>query len=355
MRACVVRGDGKKRRVLAESLTRKPYTWTQFANWSPDGGAAIIGSGWESPENARWEDEHETFRMTEGWLYDMILLDLRTGRMRNVTAVDRVSPYNSGLFYLPGRANKIGFQALVNGVSHPFIMDPDGHNKKDISEGPEGFAYGFSASPDGNRVAYHKDYQVYIADADGRHARRVVTGRPFNFAPQWSPDGQWLMFVSGEHYDCHPCVVRSDGAGLRKVADRGGYRGVVDVLDVYDFHGGSSDLPVWSRDGAWIYYAAKVGEGTELIRASLDGHVEQLTRFGAGALAYHPDLSPDGRWIVFGSNHTGIRQLYVMPAEGGEPRPITHVKPGSGAMWPRWQPRPASPALLTHPKRDSVR
>jgi hypothetical protein len=49
--ACIVRADGTGRRVLAEQLTRKPYSWTQFAGWLPDGGTAIIGSHWESPES----------------------------------------------------------------------------------------------------------------------------------------------------------------------------------------------------------------------------------------------------------------------------------------------------------------
>ena len=52
MRAVVVRADGTGRRVLAEELARDPDTWTQFAGWSPDGRLAIVGRGWESPENA---------------------------------------------------------------------------------------------------------------------------------------------------------------------------------------------------------------------------------------------------------------------------------------------------------------
>lgn len=88
-RACVVRADGTGRRVLAEELTRKEHTWTQFAGWSPDGKTAIIGSHWESPENAAWERRNKTFRMTEGWLSDACLLDLATGEVANLSAVDR--------------------------------------------------------------------------------------------------------------------------------------------------------------------------------------------------------------------------------------------------------------------------
>lgn len=114
MRACVVRGDGAGRRRIGEGLASKPGSWTQFAGWSPDGRQAILGVGWESAENGAWEEQHRTFRMTEGWLYDSCLVDIRTGKSANLTAVDRVSDYNSGLFYFPGKDGKLGFQALID-------------------------------------------------------------------------------------------------------------------------------------------------------------------------------------------------------------------------------------------------
>jgi hypothetical protein len=55
-----------------------------------------------------------------------------------------------------------------------------------------------------------------------------------------------VLFLAGEHYDCHPYVVKPDGTGLKKLASRNGYRGVIDYLDVYDFHDGSSDIPGWA-------------------------------------------------------------------------------------------------------------
>src|SRR5262249_48838358 len=155
------------------------------------GRQAIIGRGWESPANARWEEEHKEFRFTaDGYLHDMNLVDLDTGKATNVTAVDRVSFYNTGLFFWPGDSTKLGFQALIGGDSHPFRMDRDGRNKRDLTKDSKEFAYGFSASPDGRRIAYHKSYQVFVADADGSNARQIPTGQPFNFVPQWSSDGR---------------------------------------------------------------------------------------------------------------------------------------------------------------------
>jgi Tol biopolymer transport system component len=337
-RAYVTDLKGRHRHEIAPDLIKEPYAWTQFAGWSPDGDFAIVGRGWEDPENGKWEEAHKTFRMTEGWLFDNYLVDLKKGHAENLTGVERISSYNSGLFFVPG--GKLGFTALIDGVSHPYVMDRDGRNKKDLTKDSKGFAYGFSASPDGAMVAYHKDYKIYVASADGTHERRIETGNEFNFAPQWSPDGGWLMFVSGEHYNCHPYVVRPDGTGLRKLADRNGYEGWISVYDVYDFHNGSSDVPMWSVDGKWVYYTANSGDAIELFRVRVqDGAPEQLTHSHAGARHYHPKPSPDGQWLAFGSNKTGIRQLYVMATDGrGSVHAVTDVAPHHGAMWAYWRP-----------------
>ena len=339
MRATVVRADGTGRKPVAADLAVEPDAWTQFAGWAPVGTAAVIGQGWESPANAAWEEQHKAFRFTpEGWRYDCHVNDLATGTGANLTAVDRVSFYNTGLFFWPGDPTRLGFQALIGGESRPFVMDRDGRNKRDLTKRAKGFAYGFNASPDGKRVAYHKDYQVFLADADGGNARRVETGHPFNFCPTWSPDGAEVLFLSGAHYDCHPHLVRADGTGLRKLADRGGYRGVVEFLDVPDFHGGSSDVPAWAPDGRAVFYTARVGAGVELFRVSRDRKSERLTTSPAGTLHYHPTPSPDGRRLAYGSMRGGVRQLFVMDLTDLAERPLTALPKGRAAMWPHWQP-----------------
>jgi Tol biopolymer transport system component len=255
MRAVVSRADGSDRRLVAEELVREPNSWTQFAGWSPDGRLAIIGRGWEDPENGRWEEEHKQFRHTAaGWLYDMFLVNLATGANTNVTAVDRVSFYNTGLFFWPGDPTKLGFQAIVDGNSHPFQMDRDGKNKRDLTKDSQEFAYGFSGSPDGRRIAYHKSYQVYVADADGSNAHKISTGQPF--------------------------------------------------------------------------------------RITLEGPSERLTQTPEGSLHYHPQPSPDGHWLAYGSKRDGVRQLYVMRLEDRSEYRITRLERGRAAMWPYWQPRP---------------
>jgi TolB protein len=336
-RAMTMRADGTSPKTIAESLVDNPNAWTQFAGWSPDGRTAIVYRGWQDPVNAQWEEQHKTFRFdTKSWQMDSCLIDIEKQSIINVTAVQRVSHYNGGLFYLPS-GKGLGFTPLMDGVSKPYVMDLDGRNKRDVSGNSGGFAYGYSASPDGKLISYHENYQIYIAHADGSHKQHIPTGHSFNFGPRWSPDGKWLLFLSGAHGDCHPYVVQRDGKGLRKLADRQGYQGWIEFLDVEDFHHGSSDVPVWASDGRSVFYTAKVGDAVELFQVTLDGTCKQLTKSAAGTLHYHPTPSADGKWLMYGSKREGVRQLFVMRLADQNETLLTRLKEGRAAMWPHWQ------------------
>jgi Tol biopolymer transport system component len=325
-RAFMVHGDSSGTKQLAPELVGKPNQYCQFAGWSPDGRQAILYQGWKSPEKG------------EHWLVDIILLDMETKKTTNLTAVERVSFYNVGLSFWPEK--QFSFSAMIGGEQRPFVMDRDGKNKKPQPAGP-GFIYGVSLSPDGKRICYHRNYRLYLADADGSNARPVEDDHPFHFIPQWSPTGEWLEYLSGEHYNCHPHLIRPDGTGLGKLADRGGYRGVMQPMDKgADAHSERSDIPTWSRDGKWLYYTAKVGEVVELMRASPGGKIEQLTRSKAGVNNYLPQVSPDSMWMMFGSTRTGVRQLYVARADGTGVYPITRLEAGWGTSHAYWRPKP---------------
>lgn len=90
------------------------------------------------------------------------------------------------------------------------------------------------------------------------------------------------MFLSGENYHCHPHVVRKDGSELPKLADRGGYPGVVEALKYPDFHGSSSDVSIWPPDGRSIYDRSKIEESTDLMRVDLVGNTTQPTHSRPG-------------------------------------------------------------------------
>ena len=343
-RAVVVKADGTGRRVLAEQLTRAKNYWTQFAGWSPDGKIAVFSRAWMSDANGKWEEEHKTFRYPkDGFRCDGYLFDLATGTATNVTAVERVSHANEYLQFWPD-AKTLYFQAHIGGVSRPYLMDLDGKHKRELVRKTPNLVHGMSLAPDGKRGAYEDPaYRLFLADADGSNAKQVKTGERFHLMPSWSPDGAWVLFVAGEHYDCHPHVVKADGTGLKKLASRNGHRGVIDYLDVYDFHDGSSDLPVWAPDSKSVFYTAKVGSKVELFRVPLDGKPEQLTETPAGSMHYHPNPSRDGKWLLYGSKRDGVRQLYVMRLSDKKEWRITDLKKGRAAMWASWQPAPKKP------------
>jgi hypothetical protein len=149
-----------------------------------------------------------------------------------------------------------------------------------------------------------------------------------------------VAYLSGEHYNCHPHLVRPDGTGLCKLADRGGYRGVIQPIDKgATDHSARSDTHTWSPDGKWLYYTAQVGKAVELMRASPGGKIEQLTRSRAGVNNYLPQVSPDSKWVLFGSTRTGARQLHVARADGTGAYPITRLKAGWGAIHGYWRPK----------------
>lgn len=51
-------------------------------------------------------------------------------------------------------------------------------------------------------------------------------------------------------------------------------------------------------------------------------------------LELFPKFSPDGRWVAFSGQYNGTRQVFVIPAEGGEPRQLTFYN-DVAAMPPR--------------------
>ena len=50
------------------------------------------------------------------------------------------------------------------------------------------------------------------------------------------------------------------------------------------------------------------------------GAARQLT---TGGHEGDPQFSPDGKWIAFTANYDGNRDVFVMPATGGEPKRLT--------------------------------
>lgn len=62
------------------------------------------------------------------------------------------------------------------------------------------------------------------------------------------------------------------------------------------------------------------------------GEARRLT--GTAAVEADPRFSPDGQWIAFTSNRSGVPQVYVVSREGGDPTRLTwHPTPSQARGW----------------------
>ena len=76
------------------------------------------------------------------------------------------------------------------------------------------------------------------------------------------------------------------------------------------------------------------------------GEARQLTTLGHEGL---PVFSPDGKWIAFSGQYDGNLDVFVIPAEGGEPKRLTwHPSPDFVAGW-----TPDSKSVLFYSGREA--
>jgi dipeptidyl aminopeptidase/acylaminoacyl peptidase len=171
-------------------------------------------------------------------------------------------------------------------------------------------------SPDGSEIAYAQSPRdIYIAGADGSHARRLTDG----FDPAWSPDGDKIVFARG---------APGDDASLYEIG--------VDGSNSVALTGGpvSDGAPDWSPDGRRIVFQ----RGTAFISVySIGSDGSGLRRLTKGSRPFDtgPSWSPDGTRIVFA--HGG--DLWTMRPDGSGRRDLTNTKGLSRTEdAPDWQP-----------------
>lgn len=96
-------------------------------------------------------------------------------------------------------------------------------------------------------------------------------------------------------------------------------------------HDGRIEAPNWSPDGAWLLVN---GEG-RLFRVPLDApRLEAIDSGPATSCNNDHGISPDGSQIVLSSHHEGKgSRIYLMPVMGGAPRRITDQAPSWWHGW----------------------
>ncbi len=182
----------------------------------------------------------------------------------------------------------------------------------------------FAISPNGRRLAAGLGsggaLNIWIKQLDRGPSTRLTFGgqdrRPF-----WSPDGRIVAYVRDSG---------NTSAVYGQPADGGGQARPLVRLDRLIQEG------EWSRDGRWILVRTDNGQAGagDILAAPASGDGAPVPVAASPYTELHPALSPDGRWLAYTSNESGINEVYVRAfpdARGGR----WQVSNGGGSE-PRW-------------------
>jgi TolB protein len=166
--------------------------------------------------------------------------------------------------------------------------------------------------------------EVFVMGADGRDARAATANRSINNFPDWSPDGNSILYTSYRHRNSPFLFItgRAEGQRGRFLSrlgdDRALYRGV------------------FGPDGERIAVVlSDEGEASDIFTVRRDGtRLKRLTN--SRAIEVSPAWSPDGDKIAFVSDRAGAPQIYIMDADGKNPHRLTFN--GSYNTHPSWSP-----------------
>lgn len=102
---------------------------------------------------------------------------------------------------------------------------------------PSAGGYGYmSISPDGRRMAYRADGEIWTMNIDGTNQRQLTNSVPNVFDPTWSPDGRHICFLATKFIASTGPIVGGGGDLLQLVvapADDKLYELSTDVFEVF--------------------------------------------------------------------------------------------------------------------------
>lgn len=177
-------------------------------------------------------------------------------------------------------------------------------------------------SPDGTRFVYEKvDIDSSISRIQVRGIKpshmQTLTARveDFEASPTWSPDGSEIAFARLRYDSCKIMIAPSTGGSEREVAPCQDY-----AVNYFD----------WTPDGKHLISAERIGgNGGDLTLKSWDIATGTKTPLTYEHAANDQDLeahySPDGKSIAFRRGLAPYSDLYVMSADGGAVKQVTHI------------------------------
>jgi TolB protein len=175
-----------------------------------------------------------------------------------------------------------------------------------------------------------QSYQLVVADADGENQRLILQSRFPLMSPVWSPDGQWLAYVSFESKRSAVFVQLVRTGERRQVSARAGINGA----------------PAWSPDGKKLALTLGGSNGNPDIYV-LDLATQSLTRITDDpAVDTEPVWTQDGRSLYFTSDRAGGPQIYRIGVNPGD-RPKRITFSGNYNARPRLSPDGTQLAMVT--------
>lgn len=188
---------------------------------------------------------------------------------------------------------------------------------------------GLSWSPDGRSIAYASQGGIWIVSASGGTPRRLTNaaagpGDPRQASdrqPQWSPKGHWILFETGRRGHNNMMVVSEDG----------------NSTDYLIGSNADEDGAAWSPDGTRISYTERSPQHFsgklnvirfDAAKGTAGGDPQTLytapTDRGGGWSIGKAHWSPDGKTLAVILQESGWNNVYLIPAAGGAPKPLTH-------------------------------
>jgi serine/threonine-protein kinase len=186
-----------------------------------------------------------------------------------------------------------------------------------------------SLSPDGRRlavsIAQNSDFDIWISDLARGTLTRLTFGG-INYAPLWTADGKRVVFRNSSATGKTGIFwAPADGSGSPE--------------QLLSIEGPVTPMSWVPDSSALLFYAGLPPSVGIWLLPSPGAEAEQQKPYPlfppSSVPNIRPQLSPDGKWVVYDSTETGVRQVYVRPFPGpGAKIPISTAG-GESARWAR--------------------
>jgi Tol biopolymer transport system component/imidazolonepropionase-like amidohydrolase len=213
-------------------------------------------------------------------------------------------------------------------------------------ETTQGTRMGVSISPDGKTIVFDLLGDIYSVPITGGAATHLTKGMAFDFAPVFSPDGRQIAFVSDRSGSENVWIMNADGTSPRALTKDRSMGGLGSefkapewspdgqyimvskgsTVTLYHKDGGSGAAlaknlggvgHVWSPDGRYVYFGGRGSSAREDIKRldRVTGEVIPITEAPGGGA--RPAISPDGKKLVYVTNADARSGLRVHDIETG--------------------------------------